>query len=196
MPDPAHGVVVLAAGESRRLGQAKQLLEIDGETLLHRAVRLAIATDPIDVMVVFAADSRDIRDTVSDLDCRGVDCADAASGMAASLRCGLSALATSCAGALVVLVDQPRLDAQHLCALRDLWRIDPQRAVASAYAGTIGVPALLPRRWFTELMRADTHHGARAMLRERLAEVQGIEAPQLAFDIDSLADLERWRAQS
>lgn len=192
---PVHGVVILAAGASKRLGQPKQLLEIDGETLLHRVVRFAAASDPAELIVVLAEGTTEIHEAIRDLECRIVVCTDANRGMSASLRSGLAALNPICVGALVMLVDQPRLDAAHLCTLRDRWRLAPQQAVASGYAQTLGVPALLPRSWFAELTQTNMDRGARELLRGRIKDVQAIYAPHLAFDLDSPGDLEHWRNQ-
>lgn len=188
-----HGVIVLAAGASKRLGQAKQLLILDGETLVHRAVRISLETMPADCLVICDGNPDQIRQAVADLDCRCLPCADSALGMSASLRLGLDALGGSCAGALIVLTDQPALDSNHLCALRDRWLAEPDRATASGYAGTIGVPALLPRNWFAavHLQRGDL--GARALLRARSDEVHVVVAPQLARDIDNPGDLAQLR---
>ena len=193
MPDPRgsrHGVIVLAAGRSRRLGQSKQLLCVDGETMIHRSVRLALATDPADCVVVCAADTDLSAAAVADLACRCVICADADHGMSASLRCGLAALDAACAGALVLLTDQPGLNASHLLALCAAWRGQPDGTAASGYAGTLGVPALLPRAWFKELAAASGDIGARELLRARAAEVRVVSAAQLERDIDRPADLE------
>ncbi|HMM66077.1 MAG TPA: nucleotidyltransferase family protein [Dokdonella sp.] len=194
MPDPAvplHGVIVLAAGRSRRLGQSKQLLRIDGETLVHRSVRLALETGPADCVVVCGLHPGGVAPSVADLDCRCVACADADLGLSASLRCGLAALDAACAGALVLLTDQPYLDAAHLRALRDAWRADADGAAASGYAGTAGVPALLPRAWFKQLAMASGDSGARDLLRTRADQVRVVSAPHLERDIDFPGDLER-----
>ena len=156
----AHGVVVLAAGASRRLGQAKQLLRIDGEALVHRAARLALATAPVAAVLVVGADADAVVAAASDLPLRRVDCIDWQRGMGASLQAGLAALPAECAGALVVLCDQPALDANHLAALVAAWRANPDAASASSYAGRVGVPALLPRSWFRELPHDARDHGA------------------------------------
>ncbi|HET6545974.1 MAG TPA: nucleotidyltransferase family protein [Rhodanobacteraceae bacterium] len=186
---PRHGAIVLAAGDSRRLGQAKQWLRIDGEALLHRAARLALATAPADCVIVLGADAGRMAEAVGDLPVRCVGSCDHRDGMASSLRAGLHALDVDCAAALVLLTDQPLLDVAHLLALRERWRAQPLGAVASGYAGIVGVPALLPRRWFDALMRLEGDRGARAVLRERAAEVSVIAAPGLARDIDLPDDL-------
>ena len=102
-----HGAVVLAAGASTRLGRAKQLIDIEGEPLLRRATRRVLATGPEDCIVVLDHDAERIGKVLDGLDVRVLRIRDADTGMAASLRAGLISLDASCAGALVVLTDQP-----------------------------------------------------------------------------------------
>jgi CTP:molybdopterin cytidylyltransferase MocA len=185
-----HGAVVLAAGASMRLGQAKQLVEIDGEPLLRRVVRAVLATRPCDCIVVLGEDSARFDAALDGLDVRTLCIDNAETGMAASLRAGVAALDPSCAGTLVVLTDQPALAEHHLRALCEQWRATPQRAAASAYAGVIGVPALLPRSWFDAIAAIHGDTGARDLLRTR-ADVVAIAAPELARDIDTPGDLIR-----
>jgi CTP:molybdopterin cytidylyltransferase MocA len=187
----AHGAVVLAAGASRRLGHPKQLVEIDGEPLLRRVVRAVLATEPRDAVAVLGHDADRIAAALEGLKIRQVRIDDADEGMSASLRAGIAALDAGCAGALVVLTDQPSLGAPHLEAICAAWRATPTRAVASAYADVLGVPALLPRGWFSDVaaLRGDT--GARALLRAKRHEVIAIPAPDLANDIDMPDDVRR-----
>lgn len=183
-----HGVVVLAAGASRRLGQPKQLVRIDGETLLHRTVRHALATQPHDLVVVVGAAAEASIAAVSDLAVRSVETATPTAGMGASLQCGCDALRGDCDGVLVLVCDQPALDALHLARLLARWRERPHAAVASGYAGTFGVPALLPRLWLKSGAFAGDR-GARDLLRSRASEVAVIENEALAVDIDHPGDV-------
>jgi CTP:molybdopterin cytidylyltransferase MocA len=188
---PEHGAIVLAAGASRRLGHAKQLVEVDGEAMLRRVARAVLATRPRDAVAVLGHDADRIGAALEGLAIRQVRIADAAEGMSASLGAGIAALASACAGALVVLTDQPALGAAHLQALCAAWRAAPARAVASAYASVLGVPALLPRAWFADVatLRGDT--GARDLLRSRRDEIVAIAAPELARDVDAPGDVTR-----
>jgi molybdenum cofactor cytidylyltransferase len=188
---PTHGLIVLAAGASRRLGTSKQLLRLQGETLVRRAVRLGLATNPGTAVVVVGADADNVYANVSDLGVRRVNCADWDLGMGASLRFGLVALPRECAGALVVLCDQPALDAAHLHKLVSAWRENPASAAASWYAGRLGVPALLPRAWFAELIADAGEEGARRLLARRREDVSVIANEALALDVDRDQDLGR-----
>ncbi len=184
-----HGAILLAAGASTRLGRAKQLIETDGEPLLRRVARALLASEPFELIVVLGHDAARMREVVADLPLRCVVAADHAQGMSASLRGGIAELDARCDGAVIALTDQPALDTAHLLALRDAWRHAPACAVASAYAGVLGVPALLPRGWFAEIAQLRGDVGARELLRTRLHDVIAIAAPLLAHDLDTPADL-------
>lgn len=185
---PRHGAIVLAAGASRRLGRPKQLLQIDGETLLHRAARLAAATAPLELVVVLGHEAELLRVALHGLPLRCIVAADWRQGMGATLAAGVAALPAGCDGVLVVLCDQPALDLLHLQALVARWQQAPRRAVASGYAGTVGVPALLPRHWLQPgQLHGDT--GARQLLRARQDQVDAIANERLQFDIDAPGDL-------
>jgi molybdenum cofactor cytidylyltransferase len=185
----AHGAVVLAAGASRRLGHAKQLIEIDGEPLVRRIARRVLATNPEDAVVVLAGDGDAVAAALAGIEMRTLRIADAHAGMSASLRAGIAALDSACAAALIALTDQPDVTVAHLRNLCASWRKVPGRAVASAYAGIVGVPALLPRSWFADVLALDGDAGARTLLRARREDVLAVPAPELARDIDSADDV-------
>ena len=186
----AHGAIVLAAGASKRLGRAKQLVDIDGEPALRRVARSVLATDPRDCVVVLGHDAAHIESALQGLAVRVLCIDDFDTGMAASLRAGVTALDSKCAGALIALTDQPALTAEHLRALCRAWRTAPQRAVASAYDGVLGVPAVLPRAWFADIVALRGDVGARALLRARETNVLAVDAPELARDIDTPDDVQ------
>jgi CTP:molybdopterin cytidylyltransferase MocA len=183
-----HGVVLLAAGRSRRLGVAKQLLVIEGETLVRRAARLALATSPRDAVLVTGDHAKVVEEAVRGLAVRCVGAGDLDEGMGRSLAAGLRHLDPICAGALVVLCDQPALTAEHLARLVEAWDVAPASAAASGYAGTVGVPAVLPQAWFSKLMTARGDRGARDLLREHAGEIRVIQDERLGEDVDDPED--------
>jgi CTP:molybdopterin cytidylyltransferase MocA len=175
--------VVLAAGASTRLGRPKQSVVLGGETLLERAVRVAREAELSPVIVVV----RELDDWAARLRALGyvvVVNAEAAEGMAASIRCGVRVAETLHAvGVVVMACDQVLLRAEHLRALC----AEPGKVTASEYAGRRGVPAYFPAEVFGALMELRGDVGAREMLREAAAVVD----EGLAVDVDTEADVER-----
>jgi molybdenum cofactor cytidylyltransferase len=192
----AHGAIVLAAGLSQRLGQPKQQLRYQGQTLEEHAVALAAATRPAELLLVRAGTDGSPLPALPQPPAPPLQLVIApAGGMGRSLAAAVASSQLVGAGWLVLLVDQPGLDEAHLEALLRLWRTDPSRAVASAYADTCGVPAILPYSWRQWLLQLDGDQGARALLRAE-PELRSISAPVLAQDLDEAEDLQRFLGES
>lgn len=190
-----HGAVILAAGGSHRLGVSKQLSRVGAEPLVRRAARAALATHPFRTVVAVGADADATFAAVADLDVERVEVTEWAQGMGASLRAAVQACDGHCDGLLVLLCDQPALTAAHLQRLLAAWRDAPHKAIASAYAGTVGVPAILPCAWFAELAHLSGDRGARELLRGRADQVIPVAEPELTHDVDVPDDLRAARAR-
>lgn len=204
MPTPTHeappaaAALVLAAGSSSRLGQPKQLLPYEGETLLHRAVRTAAAAGCSPIVVVTGALDNVLRGAVADLPCRVVHNPDWASGMGSSVRAGLAPLLpgpdaagsapAGLAAVLLMLCDQPLLTAEHLSRLISVQRQTGRAAVATTYAGIVGVPAIFGPALFERLRSLDGAGGAQRLLRSLpTADVDTLDFPAAALDVDTPA---------
>ncbi|WP_282246517.1 nucleotidyltransferase family protein [Stenotrophomonas sp. PS02300] len=184
-----HAAVVLAAGSSTRLGRPKQLLRRDGETLLHRMVRLARGTAPSVLVVVLPEASGLLTDAVSDLDCVQALNPDAQRGMGSSLLVAAPSV-QALDHVLVVACDQPALEAAHLDALLDSANRSASGCAATLLLGTLGVPAVVPGAWFADLADGQGDSGFRARLRALEPGTVGVlHAPALALDIDTPDDL-------
>ena len=186
--DPSHVALLLAAGASRRLGRPKQLELIDGQTLIRRMARAALATRPDRLYVALGAEIPGCTAALAGLPLQILHCSDWNRGMGATLAQATRAIDPSAAGLLVLGVDQPHLDEQHLNRLVEQWRSAPDAPVASAYADTLGTPALFPAHWRERLSTLDADHGARWLLRASGEPVQTIYAAQLALDLDDAQD--------
>lgn len=189
----AHAVVVLAAGGSTRLGQSKQLLTRQGETLVHRVVRLALELVPAQVLVVVGGNAQAVTSSISGLDATPVTNHHWESGLASSLQVAGTHLLPSVAAVMVVACDQPAIEHSHLQAL-----LLGARASASGCAGTrhgnvLGVPAVVPRAWFNQV-GASGDRGFGVRLRQLpIDAVHALQAPELGLDIDTPEDLARAR---
>jgi nicotine blue oxidoreductase len=183
--------IVLAAGGSRRLGHAKQLVRYRTRPLLAHAcaaARGALPRSPL--IVVVGADALRLRLLLQRARCgaRVVVNPFWRQGMAASLRAGLGAMPSNVRAALVLLVDQPRVGASALTRLVNAWRLHPGVAAAARYGGRIGVPAVLPRGNWRELKELRGDQGARALLRGA-TRLTLVDMPEAALDVDTQADL-------
>ncbi len=190
------GAVILAAGNSSRLGEPKQLLHYRGETLIRRAARAALKAHCAPVIVVTGAGHPRIAEELAALDVCILHHPEWARGLGSSIRAGLaSALAASPAlDALMLMVcDQPWVTAELLTALVAARTQTRQPAAACAYAGIVGVPALFDRTLFPSLAALPDEHGAKQILAANAEAVARVAFPQGAIDIDTPAD---WRAVS
>jgi xanthine/CO dehydrogenase XdhC/CoxF family maturation factor len=187
-------VAILAAGGSSRMGEAKQLLDVGGESMLRRAVTGAIASRAGEVIVVVGARAGEIAGELDGLEVRVVENRDWQSGIASSVVAAVAAAEESGAHAIVIaLADQPFVGATHLRRLASTIRASEARIVASAYPEGGGVPAAFDRELFAALkaLRGDT--GARDLIR-RLPAVT-LEIPiERPDDVDTREEYERVRA--
>lgn len=190
MPLP---IVILAAGASLRLGKPKQLIEFRGETLLGRAMRVAKQAGGSPVLVVLGSTFPQICQRVSFAEAVLAINHEWQEGIASSIRAGLRALdasAPSAEGVLLMTCDQPRLSAEHLQKLIAAFESSPQpMIVASAYAGTLGTPALFPRAAFPRLAALSGDKGARSVLLQPPCAIMDVTFEGGEIDIDSPADL-------
>jgi CTP:molybdopterin cytidylyltransferase MocA len=185
--------IVLAAGASRRLGQAKQLLMHEGETLLARSIRLANEVGAGPVLVVLGASHEKIRAAVSLDGVKLVINENWEQGIASSIHAGVNSLdevGSSVSGVLILSCDQPRLTTAHLRALTESFTAQGEPSiVASEYVGVHGIPAVFPRSAFPDLLALSGDRGARALLVKPPCPLIAVPFEGGEVDIDQPADL-------
>lgn len=176
--------IIPAAGASTRLGQPKQLVVFMGETLVQRAVNLALRAGCTRVVVVQGAVPLAVKHA------EVVTCERWKEGPGASLKTGLTRVGTQ-AGVLVLLADQWRIEAAQLAQLID----SGAEVAAAAYAGIVGVPAWFPPSRAHVLRSLDDAQGARRWLASNADLVRAVAMPEAEEDLDTPEALERLRAE-
>jgi molybdenum cofactor cytidylyltransferase len=184
----AFAVLILAAGASRRLGRPKALVSLGGRTLIERAVDSAEALDPGWIGVVVGASAARIAAALRTRAVTRVHARRWREGLGASLRAGLQAVPRGARRVLVLTVDQWAIRPRDL---RRLLAAAPRGPVASAYAGTRGVPALLPLAWTGRIRRLGLNAGAQSLLEATAAPMVTLEAA--AIDLDTADELRALR---
>lgn len=181
--------LLLAAGGGSRLGEPKALVELDGERLVDRGVRLLREGGCHPVVVVLGAADAQVRGAVV------VRNPDWRTGMGSSLRVGLAALPGDAERVVIALADQPSVRPGAVLRLLEAARGGASVAVAT-YAGRRRNPVLVAREHFAEVAAlAVGDVGARAFLRARPELVTEVACDDVGdpADIDTPADLEAWR---
>jgi molybdenum cofactor cytidylyltransferase len=189
-------MIVLAAGASVRMGQPKQLLRYESETLLSRAIRVGLETPCRPLIVVLGSDAETLREGINASGARIVVNQAWAEGMGSSIRCGLRALETETVdkieAAIFMLCDQPLITSAIVRRLADAYDSRQTLLVASEYEmdgdKTRGVPALFSRTLFPELMELRGAQGAKSVIERHATEATVIAVPEAAFDIDTADD--------
>ena len=180
--------LVLAAGASKRLGRPKQLIELDGRTLVERTATACLegGCSPVVVTVGHAAD--DVRRALAGTAVTIIDSVGWREGIAASIRAGLAAVGERSQAVVLAVCDQPALSSAVIRRLVEAWDGDPKGRVACAYAGILGVPVLFARGWFEELARLRGERGAQALLAFECERVRRIDWQAGERDIDRVED--------
>lgn len=169
------------------MGGPKALLILEGETLLRRAARTALAAGCASVVAVVGPWDPGLEDLAVET----VVNPDAGEGVASSIRKGIGALSPEVMAALIMTVDQPAVDAALLRDLMALFRSSDDRPAACLYAETPGIPAVFPRRLFPHLRALEGDRGAKPILLHEGAAT--LPFPEGAFDLDRPEDCERLR---
>ena len=178
-------MVVLAAGDSTRLGRPKQTLQINQESLVERAVRVACEAGFSPVIAVLR--DNDLIDTVQKQGAIALLNRKSYEGMASSIHCGVrAAQSLKASGVVVMTCDQPGVSADHLRALV----VDDAGTTGSGYAGRVGVPAYFPAAFFDALFALQGDTGAR----ELLHGARSVPNEALTLDIDTEEDFRRAQA--
>jgi molybdenum cofactor cytidylyltransferase len=187
--------ILLAAGQSTRMGRNKLLLPLGGTTVLRRAVGTAVEAGLSPILVVLGHESEKIREEVSGLPCRTIFNEDYALGMNTSVRRGFRALPDEAAAGIVLLGDMPFVLPAMIEELVARFR-QGAPLVVSTYEGVIAPPILYGRSLFSELRALAGDGCGRQVVKRHRAEAVEVAWPASALsDLDVPADFERATAR-
>jgi len=198
-PTSARGdiaIAILAAGSSSRMGRPKQILPFRGRSLIRHAADVALSAGCGPVIVVLGAYASKVRPKLSTLPVHIVINRAWSVGLGASIatavRCAES-LSPPIDALLLMLCDQVHLTPAVLKKLIRAWRgrTGANGVAACRYAGTIGTPAIFPRRLFKDLLKLPRAHGAKSILQSHAADLITIPFPGGDEDIDTPSDRAR-----
>ena len=184
--------IVLAGGQSRRMGRRKATLEVGGETFLERAVRVLGEGGCSDIVVVLGADEPELPKLTTG---SGVRAARSGGGpeQIDSLRAGLRALPATAEAAVVIPVDHPLIEPATVAVIVETFQACRAPVVRVSHEGRHGHPVLVAAAVFDELLNDELPDGARTVVRAHAHELVDVEVddPGVLIDIDTPEDYKK-----
>lgn len=187
------GIILLAAGNSSRMGRPKQLLDFQGKKLIQIVAERLLACRCFPTVVVLGANAGEIAPFLSDYaNLNLIQNLHWQSGMASSIHCGiefLEAMFPSVSHAMIALGDQPFVEVEHYYRLVEAADAHPEQAIAAHYDGHLGAPIVFPDAYWPMLSRLTGDQGARVVVRALpVAQVVRVDVPRGGEDVDWPSD--------
>lgn len=186
--------VILAAGSAQRFGAQKLLLEWEGQPVIRRIVRQALAAELNPVVVVAGDEFIDIRAAIADLPVEVIVNPEWKKGQSSSLQTGLRRVCDQSAGVIFLLGDQPQVSVGQLRALYELQSKEGAMICAPLIEDRRGNPVLFDLSVYPDLLRLSGDIGGRALFRRYPIKYLNWFERSMLYDIDTQTDLDRLRA--
>jgi molybdenum cofactor cytidylyltransferase len=185
------GIIILAAGESSRMGIPKQLLQYSGRSLLQHSIDTATASGAQPIIVVLGSKADIIKKEIGINKIHLIVNAEWPEGMASSIRCGIKTLLElnpSTKGLIMLLCDQPHVTPDLLTDLMMTYEETGKMIVASYYRDTFGPPVFFHRTMLPDLLLLHGDVGAKGLISQHVSEMGFISFPEGSIDIDTKLD--------
>ncbi len=190
--------VILAAGESRRMGkQNKLLLPLGGEALLIKLVKSVCDSDVSQVLVVIGHEAEKIMRELSDLPLSFVYNPNFSEGMTTSIKSGLKEISSDCDGFLICLADMPFINTPEINKLIHAYvqnRIKEKRLiVVPVFQRHRGNPVLFSSEFRNEILEHKKESGCKGIIMNNSESVKEIEMDDdnMLLDVDTQEDYQR-----
>lgn len=182
--DPSLAIVVLAAGGASRFGSPKQLAEYQGKTLLQRAIDTCSGISGCSTYVVLGAEHRKIAATLDSARIEILGNNNWQNGISSSIHLAVTSIGKQFDGLMFLAADQPLVGAVQVHSLIDTWQKQPDHLVAAKFSNKVGIPAIYPKSFYSELLKIKGDRGGKRILLENKNHLLTVAMPQAAIDID------------
>lgn len=183
--------LILAAGNSKRMGTIKQLLPYKNTTLLEWTIQKASKLETEEVICVLGQNSELITSKISSVNITYIVNQNSPKGLSSSIIRGIEHIQNkNYDGILIILGDQPKIPTFYLKNLLESFSDNPSKIISSNYGNKLGVPAIFPRKYYQELKNLKGDAGAKILLNNQRSISHTIES-QFLIDIDTPEDYQK-----
>jgi CTP:molybdopterin cytidylyltransferase MocA len=184
--------ILLAAGESKRMGAFKQLLPFEGKPFVLCAVDNLLDGGADEIIVVTGHRQSDVRAALRDRAVRFIHNADYKLGMSESIKRGVEAVSQRAEAIMIALADQPQIGAAVIRRLIEVWKRDRPPILVPTFEGRNGHPVIFDIGLKNEILSIDPREGLREVVERHRREVLRVEADaEVLMDFDSPEDYRR-----
>ena len=185
--------ILLAAGESRRMGRFKQLLQFRDKSFVEHCVDSLLSSRVDEVIIVTGHRDSDVRRALGERPVKFAHNPDYLSGMSSSVKCGVRSLSQLTRGFILALVDQPQISSNVINRVIETFEKERALIVVPAYEGKNGHPILLDISLKDEIMTLNDRQGLNEVVRAHSAATVRVEMPtsEVVEDYDLPEDYER-----
>ena len=182
--------MVLAAGESRRMGKPKLLLPFKGKTIIEAVVESAIRSEVDKVLVVVGSEREKVEAKIKNFPVEIAYNRDFRSGMLSSIQCGFKALPENAQAVLVILGDQPSISSEVINKIIAAYKKTGRGIVLPVYKKDRGHPVLIDTKYRQEIERLNPNLGLRELVYNRPEDILEVKVRTSGVlrDIDTADD--------
>jgi molybdenum cofactor cytidylyltransferase len=185
--------MILAAGESKRMGKAKLLLPFRGKTIIETIIQNVMCSKVDKVLVVLGSDKEKIKEKIKDFSLKFAFNPDYRSGMLSSIQAGFRALPEKAQAVLIILGDQPSVSSEVINKIISAYKKAGKGIVLPVYKKERGHPVLIETKYRKEIERLSPQTGLRELVYNRpgdILEVE-VETSSVVRDIDDAEDYKK-----
>jgi len=185
--------IILAAGESKRMGFPKMLLKFDGKTMIEKVIENVAESDSDGILVVLGAGKDDLIDLVLKYDVEYCYNNNYSDGMLSSVQCGFKNLPSDTMATLVFQGDQPFITPAVINMVIKAYKTSGKGIVIPVCSGKRGHPLMLDRKYSEQIYRLDPGEGLRSITHINSEDVLEVETnePGILRDFDTYDDYKR-----
>jgi molybdenum cofactor cytidylyltransferase len=182
--------IILAAGESKRMGSPKLVLPFKGKSIIENTVENIRRSGVEEIILVLGADSDKIMAAVKDMDVIHCFNDNYKMGMLSSVKCGISSLPDNFRAVLVFQGDQPKIGPEIIDSVIDAYIQSGKGIVMPVFEKKRGHPLLIDSKYRDEVIKLDDNQGLRALAYKFPSDVfeVGVDFHGVLNDIDTVED--------